>query len=144
MKPEYLHLAPEANPPKLVIDRICAVIVAEILVGPEWRNRVAEWLVDSGCLYVVAWGVDCKLGHDAVDWSVLEQFDYGNTPDDRFVMTTWHDRELLSEALWFARQCASHPDVELTGTLILHVAGSANPTALLAAFDESQVFGDDD
>ncbi|MBL8656298.1 MAG: hypothetical protein JNJ92_02935 [Altererythrobacter sp.] len=79
------------------------------------------------------------MWHDAVDWAVLEEFDYGEIPDERFVMISWHDNEPLSEALWFAGQCAFHPDVELKGTLIVHVAQAAGSPVMLSAFEESQI-----
>ena len=139
MTPVYLHLAPGAEPPPLPFKAFRAVIVADVAVSREWRDQIAAWLVHSGCLYAVAWGIECEEWHDAIDWSVLEDFDYGEIPDDRFVMTTWHASEPLSEAFWFAGQCAYHPDVELDGTLIVHVARSSNEQALLASFHESQV-----
>ncbi|MBL8656299.1 MAG: hypothetical protein JNJ92_02940 [Altererythrobacter sp.] len=56
MTPQYLHLIPGALPPTLAIDQFCGAIVSEISVEQEWRDRVAAWLVRSGCLYAVAWG----------------------------------------------------------------------------------------
>lgn len=43
---------------------------------------------------------------------MLKIFDYGDIRDDKFVMTTSHAEEPLSEALWFARNCAFYPDVD--------------------------------
>ncbi len=102
-----------------------ALIVSEAEVTQKWCNSVAEWLVKSGCLYVVAWGTECEKWHDTVDYSVLEEFAYGDIPDDRFIMTTWHADEPISEAMWFAGQCAYHPDIELANTLVLHISNQA-------------------
>lgn len=121
-----------------------ALIVSEIEVTQDWRNRIAEWLLKSGCLYVVAWGVECEDWHDTVDWSNLEEFDFGDIPDDRFVMTTWHTDEPLSEAMWFAGQCAFHPDIELGDTLILHVAKGAREAEMLEAYSVSQTMPPND
>ncbi|MGQ4827647.1 DUF7684 family protein, partial [Enterococcus faecalis] len=79
-----------------------------------------------------------EVWHDTVDWAILEAHDFGNIPDDRFVMTTWHDKEPLSEALWFAGNCATHPDVELQSALILHVAEKDERNRVLEAFDAAQ------
>lgn len=114
------------------------VIVANQAVDTEWRNGVAAWVAAIGSLYVITWGVDCRDWHDAVDWANLDAFDYGSVPDERHIVTTWHDDEPLSEAFWFAGHCAEHPDVELEATLILHVAQAESGAELLRQFEESQ------
>lgn len=114
------------------------VIVSEVAVSDEWRNSTARWLVAAGCLYAVAWGTECEKWHDAVDWAVLETFDYGDIPDDKFVITTWHADEPLSEALWFAGNCAFHPNVELGRTVLLHVANEAKKDEMIATYAASQ------
>lgn len=139
MTPTYLHLSPGQEPPNLTAGPFRAIIIADQAVSESWLDRVAKWIVDSGCLYVVAWGVDCETWHDSVDWAVLEVFDYGEIPDERFIMTTWHNDEPMSEAFWFAGHCAFHPDVELPETLILHVASEAKAADMLQAFSDGQV-----
>lgn len=98
----------------------------------------------EGCLYVIAWGIDCEKWHDSVDWANLEAFDFGVVPDDSFVMTSWHSDEPVSEAYWFAEHCAQHPDVELTETLILHVAATPNVEEIIQAYQDSQTLADED
>ena len=143
MAVRYLHLRPQEPPPEIAVGPLRAVIVSEAKVSQEWRRHIAEWLLAGGCLYVVAWGVECEDWHDTVDWAHLESFDYGDIPDDRFVMTTWHTDEPLEEALWFAGHCAQHPDVELEETLIIHVAGVAREAEVLATYWLSQSLSDD-
>lgn len=128
---DYLHLSPDHALPSVEARPYRAFLIAEQSVAQAWRNEVASWLVKSGCLYFIAWGVDCEAWHDTVDWTNLEAFDFGDIPDDRFVMTTWHDKEPLSEALWFAGNCASHPDIELVDTVIVHVAREERRVATL-------------
>jgi hypothetical protein len=141
---EYLHLPPERSPPVVPNRPFRAVIVSEVGVSSKWRNEVAEWLIDSGCLYVVAWGVECEQWHDTVDWTLLEAFNYGDVPDDRFVMTTWHADEPLSEAFWFAGQCASHPDIDIEDTMILHISAEGKEMAMLESFAASQIISAED
>ena len=140
---KYLHLHPDQAPPGLTSGPFRAVIVSEVAVTQDWRNRIAEWLVNGGCLYVVAWGVECQEWHDTVDWTVLEAFDFGDVPDDKFVMTTWHDNEPLSDALWFAGHCALHPDIDLEETIILHIADEGRRDEMMAKYSESQVLPDE-
>lgn len=143
MELRYLHLAPNASLPQLKTGPLRVVVVSETTVSDEWRKSTARWLVNGGCLYVVAWGVECEKWHDAVDRAVLETFDFGDIPDDKFVMTTWHSDEPLSEALWFAGNCAFHPDVELQLTLVLHVADEAKPDEIIATYSVSQTLADE-
>lgn len=140
---DYLHISPGHSLPSVETRPYRAVLIAEQSVSQVWRNEVASWLLESGCLYFIAWGIDCEAWHDTVDWTNLEAFDFGEIPDDRFVMTTWHDKESLSEALWFAGNCAPHPDIELVDTVIVHIALGERRTAMLQLFRESQVMRDE-
>lgn len=139
MKLDYLHLRPGDTPPLAVGRPYRAVLIAEQDASQSWRDQVASWLVESGCLYFLAWGIDCEAWHDTVDWTVLEVFDFGDIPDERFIMTTWHDKEPLSEALWFAGHCASHPDIDLVETLIIHVAPGEQRVSALQLYSDSQI-----
>jgi len=138
MEPLYLHLRPEQAPPELAVRSFLAIFVAEQASDERWRTQIAEWLVESGCLYLVAWGVDCAAWHDSVDWALLDAFDSEAIPDDRFIMTTWHDGEPLSHAFWFAQHCASHPAVELGETVLVHVSPEASRTEMLNAYRDSR------
>jgi hypothetical protein len=50
--------------------------------------------VNAGCAYVCTWGEGCSWVHDL--------FDLASIAADRFVMSSWHASEPLSEALYFA------------------------------------------
>jgi len=63
-------------------------------------------LVDSGLIYFCAWGKNCERVHDAVD-----RFDIDRpTKVDHIIMTTWHSRKSLAEAMWFFRYCVCPAD----------------------------------
>jgi hypothetical protein len=111
-----------------------AVVVIEATYTPGWQEMVSKWLVENGCLYMMAWGEGCSSWDDSVDWANLEEFDYGEIPDDRFVMTTWHERETLKEVFWYAHFCASHADVDVHQSLIIHIATCEAHSALLELF----------
>ena len=49
----------------------CLILVTEKVAGP-WQHSVSEWLVASGCLYMMAWGVNCSSWDDSVDIANLE------------------------------------------------------------------------
>ena len=135
----YLHLPFGAAPPSLELGAFCAVVVIEEAVTDDWQNEVSEWLVRSGCLAMCACGKDCSSWDDSVDHANLADFNYGEIPDDRFVMTTWHDKETLAEAFWFAAHCAFHPTTELAHTLIVDIAPKERRDELVAAFHEAEL-----
>lgn len=56
----YLHLPAGSSPPMLSGEPYKAVVVVEQDVENDWRNAVSDWLVESGCLYMMAWGRDCS------------------------------------------------------------------------------------
>lgn len=124
--PEVVHLAP-----------FRAVVVVDAIVTAAWCAQVSPWLVRSGCLYMMAWGRDSSLWDDAVDMANLEYFEFGDIPDDRFVFTTWHADESLSEAMSFCKHQAVHPTVKTLHTVLLHVAEHADATRLLKAYAEA-------
>lgn len=57
----YIHLQPETTPPDipdLIPNQFIVIIEAE--VSPEWRSIISDWIVQSGCLYMMAWGINCS------------------------------------------------------------------------------------
>ena len=62
-------------------------------------------LVNRGLVYFCAWGDNCEAVHDAVDECDIEMESEARSAD-YIVMTTWHARETLREALWFFKVCA--------------------------------------
>lgn len=139
MSVTYLHLPAESVPPTLDGPfPFRAAFVIDQAVDADWRDRVSEWLVRSGCLYAVAWGEACEAWHDSIDWAHLESWNFADIPDDRSMMTTWHSDVPLSEAFWFVAVCASHPTVELERTLIVHVGPEDCAAAMLQAYEDAQ------
>lgn len=105
--------------------RYKAIVVIEDVVEPDWQAAVSKWLAEPGSLYMMALGKDCNSWNDGVDFANLDQFGHDEIPDDKIIMTTWHEDESLQEVVWFAKFSAHHPTVELKNVLFLHI-GSAN------------------
>lgn len=116
-----------------------AIVMLEQETSPDWRMKVSRWLVSSGCLHMMAWGQSSSLWDDSVDLANLELFNSGEIPDDQYVMTTWHEKEALSETLWFAENAAHHPAAELRETLLLHIAETARQAELLKAHADANL-----
>ena len=133
----YLHLEPGANPGPLGFRPFKVVVAVEADVSPQWQSLISDWLIQSGCLYMMAWGRGCSSWDDSVDLSNVEAFDFADIPDDQFVMTTWHSDESLAEVLWFSKYTASHPTVELDKTLLLHISSECREQDFLRGYDEA-------
>lgn len=120
---EYKKIEPGKPLPALcTLGPFRAVVVVDAEVTSEWRSLVSDWLVRSGCLYLMAWGNNCSSWDDSVDEANIDQFFPAESPDDRFVMTTWHEGESLEDVFWFAKNCAIHPAVRLDRTVLVHIS----------------------
>ena len=134
----YIHLPPGASLPEAMPPTPTRVVVViEEEVSPEWQAMVSTWLVASGCLYMMAWGIGCSSWDDSVDTANLEAFNFGEIPESRFVMPTWHADEPLSEVFWYAKHNASHPTVELRKTTLLHISTQSKEQEVLTAYTEA-------
>ena len=129
---EYIHLPSGSEPPDTTFEHRRVIIIIEQPVEDDWQHRLSEWVVASGCLYMMAWGRDCSSWDDSVDHANLAQFDYEDIPDEHFIMTTWHDDEALSEVFFHARMCAFHPTVFLPLLTILDITSQPREKAIRA------------
>ena len=80
-------------------------------------------VLKAGARYVCFWGPDCSRVHDVCD---LVALDLGLNSHGAVIMTTWHEREPLKEAVWFAAN-AAFPDEaygEAGGALVPLSVGS--------------------
>ena len=110
-------------PPALVAgEPFIAVVIVEANCSAEWQALVSEWLVDSGCLYMVSWGETSSSWDDSVDFANMKHFEFGEIPNDKFVMTAWFSNDPLREAFWFAKNNAVHPTIELARTVLVHIS----------------------
>ena len=137
--PTYMHLIPGDIPPRLEgVAPFKAVLVVEDDVTPDWQAMISEWLVRSGCRFMMAWGRKCSEWDDSVDWAHLSISKFGEVPDDGFVMTTWHETDSLQETFWFSERAAMHPTLKLERTYVIDISPSQRATELLRIFRAAQ------
>jgi len=136
-KLRYLHLPPDAALPALQLPPFIAIVLVDAEVLETWMWDACRWLVAAGCRYALVWGQDCEAWHDAIDDASLEAFDYDDIPEDRFVLTTWHEDEDMEEVFWFAKHRAAHPVVPLNTTLVLHLAATARQDEIEALYAQA-------
>ncbi|OGR34856.1 MAG: hypothetical protein A2091_05040 [Desulfuromonadales bacterium GWD2_61_12] len=61
-------------------------------------SRLIQKLVTSGCVYFLFWGPGCEALHDLADEELVKLS--ANNKNLQEVMTTWHENDSMSEALW--------------------------------------------
>jgi len=136
--PIYLHLKPGAEPADIsALSPYAAIVMIEDDVSPEWRSMISRWLVDTGCLYMIAWGKECALWDDVVDWCHLEKYDFGEYPEDGFLITCWFSDYVLEEVFEFAKVHVEHPAVELRQTVLLHISKQNNEVIFLKKYADA-------
>jgi len=87
----------------------------------SWRMQVARVLVADRLRHMTAGGLDGTLWDDAVDWAYLETDPNFDPPDERFVMTEWHDGQSLESVLWCALHIATFDDLWFDQLLVVWV-----------------------
>lgn len=135
---EYIRVEPGGSLPAVgTAHPYRSVVIVEASVSPEWQASASDWLVRSGCLYMMAWGENCSSWDDSVDFANIDQFLPAEVPDEKFVMTTWHENEPLEEVFWFAKNSAHHPTVQLDHTVLVHISSKSRQQNLLKAYADA-------
>lgn len=70
-------------------------------VEPAARDSISEAIVASGARYVSCWGHECSAWDTSIDLAYIATDSDFNPPENRFVVTTWHEDETLEEAFDF-------------------------------------------
>ncbi|WP_434056911.1 DUF7684 family protein [Hyphococcus aureus] len=135
---EYIHLPTGTLPPDLRGSAFRCVVIIQESVSIEWRDLISSWLVYGGCLYMMAWGNDCILWDDSVDYANLERFNFQEIPEEQFVLTTWHSEETLDEVFWFSKNCAHHSIIELKRTILIDINKQDRRTEIVTAYDDTK------
>ena len=136
--PTYVRISPGRSLPNIEAFRwFRAVVILEADYSSDWQMDVSRWLVDSGCLYMMAWGPDCSGWDDSVDYAQILKFLPGEAPDDQFVMTTWHNDESLEEVFWFSQMCAFDAYDRISHSLIVHIGQTDREPEFLALYQRA-------
>jgi hypothetical protein len=92
----------------------------------------------AGCVYVCCWGPDCERVHD-----IFDRADHELRPNGPIAMSTWHDHEPLSDALWFVL-FNSYPDDafqdECRAVVGITIGAPEWATAVRSAFSNPTAF----
>lgn len=90
-------------------------------VTSEWQSICSDWIVKSEqCYWALAWGHECSIWDDALDYAYLEFCNYDLPEDDDYnFMTTWHEDQTLDEVIEFAKTYIASPLEDSTLEIIL-------------------------
>jgi len=139
MSLHYLQLLPGLDLPDISqFKPFRVVVLIEEDVSQEWQPLASTWLINSGCLYMMAWGKECSSWDDSVDFANGEEFNFEGIPDDKFVMTSWHEDEDLDEVFFFCKNHAFHPTIELNNTLIVHISADNKEKEILSLYADTE------
>ena len=107
----------------------CIVLLSGRLDQAHMDN-IINWLLDEGAVYVMAHGQDCEKFHDNVDDAVMALGE-----ESRFVITTWHNEEPVSEVLWSGKHCADHPDFDSNRVVIVDTSSVSRRAEMLLLYN---------
>ncbi|MCW8139562.1 MAG: hypothetical protein KIT58_11745 [Planctomycetota bacterium] len=79
-------------------------------VGDTSVMEAARRSLASGLCYLVAWGPDCERVHDLFDRVIVDEHFRGTETVESVIMTTWHERDSLEDALAFFLGAATPAD----------------------------------
>lgn len=86
---------------------------------------------------MVAWGETSGSWDDSVDFANLEQFGFGEIPNENFVITAWFSNDPLEEAFWFAKNNAVHPTINLERTVLVQISSCSKERELLQKYADA-------
>lgn len=68
-------------------------------------NNFAKKMIDEGAVSICTWGKDCEKMHDIFDETIIyhKEIEKRELPH---IVTTWHEKDSLDEALWYALNVA--------------------------------------
>ena len=92
-------------------------------VTGRWQKNVSEWLIDTGCLYVLAWkgGVGGHSWIESVDEARKNVVAPGHIAESHSVVTACYEYVALGAVLKFAENDAVHPTAGRLPSLLLMV-----------------------
>jgi hypothetical protein len=137
----YLAIAPsfaswhealsEASLPRKADEGFALLLIADAsVVDTDTVCDLATFCINNGVFSVSSWGPDCERVHDTfdevdVELRFLPQVD-SDEPFEGVVMTTWHAKESLAEALEYFWTCTFNSDGRSWGpTWTILVIGNA-------------------
>ena len=114
------------------------LVVVDPTITIEDRTTICKEIIQQGCRYAVCTGMDCSSWHDFIDMAYLESDPEFSPPDERFVMTTWHEDESLEEVVEYFRSNAHFESFTPRHYLVLLLGGDTGVQEKVASILKKQ------
>ncbi len=135
---EYLQLFEDTNLPAVKhFAPFKAVIAIEDVSSHARQIEISNWLVETGCRYVMVCGADCRSWEESIRRANLDQVDINEMEPRDFVMITTHRHEKLRSVFWHAKKHALHTHVKFENILTIHLGQQNRSVEYLAIFDKA-------
>jgi len=107
-------------------DFVLLLVVADPTITDDERDAVSTEIVRQGCRYAVCTGHQCSRWDDSIDFAFLATSPDFSPPDEKFVMTTWHESEPLDEVAHYFRWNTTFDQYIPEHYLVLILGGDAD------------------
>ena len=78
-------------------DYVLLLVISDPNISPAVQRAISQDIVRTGCRYALAFGCTCSTWDDSIDLASIE----AEVPENRFVMTTWHEDEPIEDVVDF-------------------------------------------
>jgi hypothetical protein len=99
------------------------LVVADPTVTETERAAVSEQIIRANCRYAVCAGHDCSRWDDSIDLAFIATDPNFSPPDERFVMTTWHENESLDDVAHYFQWNTMFADFVAERFLVVQLGG---------------------
>ncbi|MGH9949707.1 MAG: DUF7684 family protein [Pyrinomonadaceae bacterium] len=103
---------------------VLLVVIRNDVTNDEQKN-LSELLVATGCRCAVCFGYECSSWDDSIDYASILSDPNFEPPEERFIMTTWHDYETIEDVVEFFRLNTVFDDFVPERFLVLFFGHSA-------------------
>lgn len=134
----YLQAHPGLPIPEIKIaEPFRIVVVAEIEVDNQWRDKTACALIDRGCQLALCWGLDCALWDRDIRYASIYFGKRNRSNVEHYLEIITCIDESLSEA-FFRAEMAFDEYLPLDDVLILHVSNHDAESFVRSKYEASK------
>lgn len=121
-----------------------ALVIIDREIAKEVRFLWADWLIETPCRYMLAWGFECSKWDDDIDDTVVikkielenQQIELwqGIPLNDYHIMTSWHEQDTLAEVIDCCLQADEYDEQKTDWTWIIDFYNIKNRLPILETF----------
>jgi hypothetical protein len=100
-------------------------VVADAKITNDERDALSKEIVRQGCRYAVCTGFQCSKWDDSIDTAFIATDPNFSPPEERFIMTTWHENDPIEDVSNFFRWNTTFENFSPQHYLVILVGGDA-------------------